>query len=384
MACLFVLMVDKITHPVTSRRTKVLFLIPTLEGGGAERVFSMLLAHLDRTRFEPHLAVLQIAGAYRQDIPEDVVMHDLKVPRVRYALPSIVRLVWKVRPQTILSTLGHLNLALILCKPLLPRATKLVVREAAVVSAVLPEETQHPKLWRWLYRRLYRRADTVVCLCDSMVKDMAEHFNVPRGKLVRIYNPVDVKRLQDLADSGDNPYTGAGPHLVAAGRLTRQKGFDVLVAAMPKVLMHYSTAQLLLLGEGPLRGDLIEQIEKLSLTDAVHLLGFQRNPWPYLKYADLFVLSSRYEGLPNILLEALALGKRVVATDCPGAIREIQNCGEGMVLVPPDDPVTLAEAINSFCSRLIPSGKITETSKLALGKFDLQYAVGEYSRLLLS
>src|SRR6266403_1402478 len=128
MACLFVLMVDKITHPVTSRRTKVLFLIPTLEGGGAERVFSMLLAHLDRTRFEPHLAVLQIAGAYRQDIPEDVVMHDLKVPRVRYALPSIVRLVWKVRPQTILSTLGHLNLALILCKPLLPRATKLVVR----------------------------------------------------------------------------------------------------------------------------------------------------------------------------------------------------------------------------------------------------------------
>src|SRR5260370_38299311 len=99
-------------------RKKILLLIPSLAGGGAERVFSILLHHLDRTRFELHLAVLQTKGAYMADIPRDVTVHDLKVFRVRYALPSIARLVWRLRPQTVLSTLGHLNLALILCHPL--------------------------------------------------------------------------------------------------------------------------------------------------------------------------------------------------------------------------------------------------------------------------
>jgi glycosyltransferase involved in cell wall biosynthesis len=373
---------DRIQSPVNPQPTKVLFLIPTLEGGGAERVFSTLLAHLDRGHFEPHLVALQMSGAYKRDIPQDVVVHNLNISRARYSLPSIVRLVWEVRPQTILSTVGHLNLALILCKPFLPPKTKLVVREAAVTSSVLPEEMQHPRLWKWLYRRLYKRADTVVCLCDSMVNDMAENFNVPREKLVRIYNPVDVNRIRELAEAGENPYRGPGPHLVAAGRLTRQKGFDILIDAMPHIIEFLPKARLTILGHGHLYKDLTRQAQRLGLTETVSFAGFQKNPWPYLRHADLFVLPSRYEGTPNVLLEALALGKPAVAADCPGAMREIQDSDQRLVLVPPENASALAEAVVSMCRVASPGAGPMNTSPAWLRMFDVRQIIGEYGRLL--
>ncbi len=105
-------------------RKRVLFLIPSLVGGGAERVFTILLRHLDRDRFEPQLAVLESGGAYTGDVPDDVKIHDLRVQRVRYAMPSLIRLIWKVRPDTIVSTLGHLNVAISMLRYLLPPEDK--------------------------------------------------------------------------------------------------------------------------------------------------------------------------------------------------------------------------------------------------------------------
>jgi glycosyltransferase involved in cell wall biosynthesis len=365
-----------------SARKKILFLIPCLGGGGAERVFSVLLRHLDRSRFEPHLALLKANGAFLEDIPKDVVIHDLKASRVRYALPSIVRLVWRIKPQTLLSTMAHLNLGLILAKPLLPVGIRLLVRETCVASAILVEEAQHPRLWNWFYRHLYKRANTVVCVSDSMVDDLVEHFGLPREKLVRIYNPVDTQRVREFAEIGENPYYGPGPHLVTAGRMTKAKGFDVLLDAMPTVLECFPTARLAILGEGPLQGELTEQVRRLGLNEIVHFLGFQQNPWPYLKHADLFVLPSRYEGLPNVLLETLTLGTPVVATDCLGATREVQESGARMVLVPPENPAALAEAAVSVCRRGREYQDSMETSRSALSRFDLDRVVEEYAALL--
>ncbi|MBZ5523434.1 MAG: glycosyltransferase [Acidobacteriia bacterium] len=364
---------------MTVDRRKVLFLIPSLAGGGAERVFSILLCHLDRSRFEPHLAILQAHGAYMRDIPPDVAVHNLNVSRVRYALPRIVRLVWKIRPQSLISTLGHLNLALSVATPFLPSGTRLLVREAAIASAALLDESAHPQFSIWLYRHLYRRADAVICLSDSMKNDMIVNFSLPPEKLVRIYNPVDIRRVRAASEIGKNPFCGPGPNLVAAGRLTREKGFDVLLDAMPAVLERFPKAQLTILGEGPLRADLMKQAQELGLNEVVTFPGFQPNPWVYLKHADLFVLSSRYEGLPNVILEALALGTPLVVTDCPGAIREIQDCDESMVVVPPENSVALAEGIIAACSR--PSRSQMVKSQLSLSKFDLNRIVGEYSAL---
>lgn len=368
---------------MTSERRRVLFVIPSLTGGGAERVFSILLSRLDRAEFELHLAVLQAKGAFLQDIPKDIALHDLSVSRVRYALRRLVNLIWRVRPQTVLSTIGPLNLLLLLAKPLLPRSTRIIVREAAIVSAVLVAETGHPWFWGFLYRHIYRKADAVVCLSDSMVEDLAAHFSVPPEKLVRIYNRVDVERVQAAASSGNNPYPGPGPHLLAAGRLTRQKGFDVLLDALPAVLACFPDARLTLLGEGPLAAELMAQAHRLGIADAVHFLGFQDNPWRFLKHADLFVFPSRYEGAPNILLEALALGTPVVASDCPGAIREVRDCHGGIVLVTPEDPSALAHSILSLCGQTRPGLERVHASNGSLDMFDVQQAVDEYSKLLL-
>ena len=186
-------------------RKRILFLLPYLAGGGAERVFSTLLRHCDRTRFEPHLAVLQSGGKYAQDIPSDITVHDLDVARARYSIPSIVRLVWTLRPQTVLSTLWHLNFALILSRPLLPRGTRLLVRETTTASAYLLEDAPHPEFWNWLYCHLYKRADRIVCASDAMMSDLVQRFNLPREKLVRIYNPIDAARIRELAQEGGNP-----------------------------------------------------------------------------------------------------------------------------------------------------------------------------------
>lgn len=366
---------------MSSKRKRVLFLVPSFAGGGAERVFLNLLRHLDRDHFELHLAVLNAAGPYHQDVPEHVVVHDLKVSRVRYALPRVVRLVWTLRPQTILSTLGHMNLILILGKPLLPRVTKVLVRETTILSTFLQQETKHPQFWGRLYRYLYGRANKVVCSSEAMMNDMVEHLKLPREKLVCIYNPVDVEGVREWAAIGGNPYRGPGPHLIAAGRLSREKGFDVLLDAMPIILEHFPSVQLAILGDGPLRVQLIERARELGLTETVTFMGFQQNPWRYLKHADLFVLPSRYEGLPNILLEALALCTPVVASDCPGAIREVQDSGTEIVLVPPGNPTALAEAIVSVCRSNEDFPNRMTTSQSALSKFDLHQIVAEYAAL---
>ena len=360
---------------MAGERKRILFLLPSLTGGGAERVFTTLLRHLDRSRFEPHLALLQAQGAYMGDIPKDVPIHNLKVSRVRYALPKILRMIWKMRPQTVLATMGHLNIALIAAKRFFPPGTKLVVREAVIPSALFRQENQNIQLWGWLYRTFYKRADRVVCLSDSMVSDLAESFRIPREKLVRIYNPVDTEKVRERAEIGSNPFSGTGPYLVAAGRVCRQKGFDLLIEAMPAVLRRFPDAQLFILGEGPLEEELKEQAQNLGLQDKIIFLGFQANPWLYLKHADAFILPSRYEGLPNVLLEALALGTPVVVSDCPGGIREIKESVGNMALVPPENPGALAEAIIAVCGSPAPAIK-------SLGRFDLQQVVSEYSNII--
>lgn len=370
-------------------RKKIVFLIGSLAGGGAERVFVTLLRHLDRNYFEPHLVVLEAEGEFICQIPTDVVIHSLNGNRYRRSLPglcylmwSLVELLWKIRPQTVLST-GRINLALALARPFLPRGMKLLIRECSVLSVRLESDTRFPHIWRWLYQRLYRWADNVVCLSDSMVRDMTEQFNLPQQRPVRIYNPIDIDLVRELGTSGGNPYSGAGPQLVAAGRLSNEKGFDYLLAAMPRVLECFPDARLTILGQGPLKSVLAEQVEKLGLTKSVDFPGFQQNPWSYLCHADLFVLPSRRDSFSNALLEALALETPAVAVDCPGAIREIYGSNPAVRLVPAGDSIVLAEAIIERCKAARYERTNLKTSPDWLAKFALQRIIGEYSALFL-
>jgi glycosyltransferase involved in cell wall biosynthesis len=229
---------------------------------------------------------------------------------------------------------------------------------------------------------LYPRADKIICVGDYVLNDLANNFGVPRNKMARIYNPVDVDMTRQLAEAGGNPYSGEGPHLVAASRLSKEKGVDVLLDAMPLVRAAVSTADLTILGEGPLKADLLAQRARLGLNEAVHLAGFQPNPYPHFKHADLLVLPSRFEGLPLVVLEALAVGTPVVASDCPGAVREILADCPMARLVPPSDPKALAEGVVSAVNLASRDMQPDQRLDAFLSRFDVKAVVRDYEEIL--
>lgn len=365
---------------MTATRRRVLFLFPFPAlggGGGAQRVLSTLLRHLDRDRFELHLALLRLRRSEADDIPEGVVIHNLDFARVRYALPGLVALIRNVKPDVVLSTVGHMNLGLLACRRLLPRSTRILIGESTTLGVYLQQVTTHPALWTALYRLLYKHADAIICLSNAMQHELARNFSVPPEKLIRIYNPLDVERIQSLARLGGTPYVGSGPNLVAAGRFVREKGIDLLLDAMPRVRACVPGATLTLLGEGPLEPALKVQAQILDIRRAVSFPGVQTNPWRYFRHANLVIVPSRVDGLPYVALEALAVGTPVVATDCPGAIREIVDGNNGILLVSPDSPASLAEGIVSVLNR----PRLACEHVAQLGKFSLQRSIEQYSAL---
>jgi glycosyltransferase involved in cell wall biosynthesis len=332
------------------RRAVVLFVLHSLIGGGAERVVVQLINGLDRRRFAPVLALGAARGPYLGDVRADVPLHVLGAERARDAAPAVLRAVRCVKPDVVLSTAG-LNLAVAATRAAYPRRTRVILREANSPKAFLDDVARssggRERLYRSSYRLLYRQADAIVCQSDAMVDDMAD-LGVPRDKLTRIYNPVAVERVQALArePDADPPSDGGGPRLVSVGRLSHQKGFDVLLEALVAVRTARPGATLRIFGDGDERPALEAAVQRLGLGEAVDLPGFSDNPYPAVAAADLFVSSSRYEGFSNAIVEALACGMPVVATDCPSANREVLRAGfNGWLSAPPDDPAALARSI---------------------------------------
>jgi len=366
-----------VTPPPPPARRKVLFLIPTLTGGGAERVIVTLLRHLDRAKFEPSLAVVDLRGAaFLQDLPPDIEFVDLRARRVRYALPAILRLIWQRRPDIAFSTLGHLNLALAMAHGLLPRGVRTVARESIVVSENF-KRMRAPRLWAWLYRRFYRRHDLVVCQSGDMFDDLTGRFGVPPARCVTIRNPVDVERIRHSAGA-DLAAAAASPdavRLVAAGRLDSQKGFDLLIEAV--ALLADPRLELVVLGEGHEEAALRELARQRGVGPQVRFAGFQSNPYAWIAAADAFVLSSRYEGFPNVVLEALACGTPVIATPAPGGVRELLGHRQDCVIAEAITAAALADAI-----RLWLGGPRARVPADAVDAYTVQRIVGEYEAIL--
>ncbi|MCC6766910.1 MAG: glycosyltransferase [Deltaproteobacteria bacterium] len=324
-------------------RRPVLFVLPTL-GGGAARVVITLLRHLDRTRFEPHLVVFYTFYGFwfRSEVPEDVVMHVLEAKRARNAMPKLVHLLWRVRPAVVVATQGYINFLLLLARPVLPKCA-LVIREV-IGERYMEHNRYRDLLYRW-YLRLVRGADRIVTQTQAVAEQLTAAITPRPGQVECIHNPVDAERLATAAARATSPFTGPGPHVLAMGRLTYQKGFDLLLEALARVRAAGVPARLTIVGVGELEADLGARAATLGVAGAVDLVGFQEEPERFFAHADVFVLSSRYEGMPNVVLEALACGLPIVAFDCPHGVREIVRDGVNGRLLPPEDLGALTAAL---------------------------------------
>jgi glycosyltransferase involved in cell wall biosynthesis len=368
---------------MTDPRRQVLFLIPSLRGGGAERVMVTLLRHLDSKKFWLRLVVIDMREAiYLDEVPDDVELIDLCCLHVRSALPKIIRIIWRQRPEVVFSTLGHLNLALAIIRPLLPRGVRYIARETSIVSEIICSYSLSG-WWRWAYRTFYRRFDSVLCQSTYMRDDLVNNFDFPVSRAVVIHNPLDIERIRHLAaeqlstgmksEAGND--TQSFIHLVAAGRLSHEKGFDFLIEAL--AYCRNTRLRLTLLGEGPMGEELVALAQSKGVIGQVRFAGFQKNPYPFFAQADAFVLSSRFEGFPNVVLEALACGTPVIATPAPGGVKEIAELSGGIKVVSAVSAEALSDALLQFVRE--GSGK----TPITLEPFMIHKIISQYQNVLI-
>jgi glycosyltransferase involved in cell wall biosynthesis len=209
-----------------------------------------------------------------------------------------------------------------------------------------------------------------------MKEQMIRDFGIASAKVARVYNPVDIELISKLAEP--NPYSDSGPNLVTVARLFPEKRLDLMLRCMAVIHGAVPTATLTIVGFGDLEATLRAQSATLGLQDCVQFLGFQGNPYPFIRHADLLLLTSKYEGLPNSVLEALALGTPVVTTDCCGGLGEIASTTTRIRVVAADPDSLAAEAL-----KVISRPKITTAIEHEfVAQFSVRHVVSEYERLM--
>lgn len=365
--------------PPLSKAMKVLFAMPDLEMGGSQRVMLNLLRCIDRSHFEPHLALLNARGPFLRSLPQDVTIHELGVSTARFAVLPFANLCWKIRPRAVLSSLAYMNSAVIAARPWLPKPVRLLVREGTRTASRQVTRSR----WRfWTYKQIYRRADVVICQSDFMKEEMQRAFGLAPEKLARIYNPIDIELVSQMARTGQNPFPNSGPNLVAVGRLSEEKGLDLLLKSLPIIRADVAAVQLTIVGNGALGSALKSHARQLGLEPFVRFVGFQTNPYPFLSHAQVLVLPSRYEGLPNAVLEALALGTFVVATNCTGALREVAQTTSRLRIAHEYTPECLAETVRQSLAESLAVPKWNGPEPQFEARFGLTSVISQYEDLL--
>ena len=350
------------------------FFIPGLNGGGAQRVFVTLVNTLVNLTNHPiHLVTAREGGVFESLVDERVVRVVLGQKRILRSILPLARYIRAERPTAVVSTLDYCNVAF-LCATCFTRIPfRKVIREANVIPDQVNSlrETLESVGLRFLMRLFYRRADDVIIITKDVETSLISH-RIVRGKRMRqIPNPVIVDRVVASASNSAAPPREA--FIVAIGRLSYQKGFDVLIRAFANLA--HRDLRLVILGEGPLEGELRRLAMENHIADHVLFPGFVQNTGEYLRAASLFVLPSRWEGFSNVLMEALAAGTPIVASDCPGSPREVLEDGRLGRLAPVGDPNALAEAIAGELGRpsATPEARLQRASEFAPEKIAAQY-----------
>jgi len=320
----------------------VALFIPDLSGGGAERVMLNLANGFAERGLNVDLVLQKQSGVYLDQVDERVEIHDLEAGRALGAIGPLVHYLRHRQPDALISALGQMNLVAVLARWISTTRVPVLVTEHETFKRGRDSgfvQRLFPRLARLLYP-----AATIAAVSEGAADSLAEVTGLPRERINVLYNPVLTDDITGrFADP--LPESAPTPYVLAAGRLVGLKNFPLLLRAFAKIAAEKPDLNLVILGEGDDRAELETLRAELGLQERVSLPGFTDNPYPWLKHAAAFVLSSNWEGLPTVLIEALAAGVPVVSTDCPSGPSEILEGGRLGRLVPVNDVDALATAL---------------------------------------
>lgn len=326
---------------------RIALFIPSLKLGGAEKITLIFATELAKRGFIVDLVVADLVGPLARDLPESVRTINLACPRVSRSLPKLVAYLRRERPAVLISALGYANIVAIIATILAGSKTRVFVREVTVPSAVLGLSLKG-RLINRIKGLVYPLAHGVIAVSQGVAADLEQHYNVARKKLHVIYDPVITATTAALLEEGIK--IPESPYILAVSRLEPVKDLITLIRAFAFVRKH-STAKLMILGEGSQEKQLKALTRDLGVDQDVHFKGYVPNPYPYLKYASVYALSSTVEGLGNTIIQALYCGCAVVSTDCPVGPREILKDGKLGMLVPVGDVESMAAALLTSLSQ---------------------------------
>lgn len=309
----------------------ILFILPTLNGGGAERVALNYLRRLDARRYALNLILFGKTEELADLITPDLKVINLNTNSTRKSFWPLLFCLQRIRPDIIFTTHSRIATLLFFIRPLVPK-----FRHLARLQNTPSAEKKfnvYGRGYRLLYSLAFRSADIVIAQTDNMRKDAITTFRISEKKIFTRHNPIDINLMKSSVNNAQAPFNTDQITAVGAGRTTYQKGFDLLIRSIPKVLQIYPNFHLYILGKIGIQGkDLFKIVADLNLGKHISFKGYQKNPYIYYSNCDLFILSSRWEGFPNVFLENYYLNTPIVATKCVPIVEHmIRNGNNGYV-----------------------------------------------------
>ena len=362
-------------------RKKIFFIIPSLAGGGAEKVLVDLLCHLDRDKYQMHLVLFEKKGVHLGSIPSHVSIYDLK-KKNRYSffklIFSLVSLFRALKPDTVLSFMAYTNIVTVLASFLFRIKFNLVISiHTNLTKSLLSSRCSRVK--KFLYVKLFNYADYTVVPSLGIKEHLLGDFGLNEQKIRVINNPLDLININRLGNEGLKNEE-LGKYIVAVGRLERPKDYPTLLKAYALISAKVEE-KLVILGEGEEKERLKQIAKDLKIQKKVLFLGFKNNPYKFMKTASIFVLSSIWESFAIVLTEAMACGTPVVSTDCSSGPDEIITNGKNGLLVLPSDEKALAEAMVTLLRDKDLRKKFSEEGRKRAEDFKIEKILPQYEEV---
>jgi glycosyltransferase involved in cell wall biosynthesis len=354
---------------------RISIVIPSLGLGGAERTSVNLANRMTEMGFVVDIVCALSAGQLVTEVSPKCRVIDLHAATFRRSFIPLVRYFWRAAPDGIIVQMWPLAAIGALAKLIAAPRARIVVVEQNTMSVELTY-TRQIRLYRMAASLIYRIADYVVSVSQGSEQDLRTTLRIPERRIKMIHNPVLNEKERLFPPKGRAVDADGCSRILAVGNLKQQKDYATLLAAFKRV-RNQANAHLYIVGDGPLRAELEALREELELNKDVTFCGAVADPSSFYQTADLMVLSSLYEGLPTVLIEALSYGLPIVSTDCPSGPREILSDGEFGKLVPPANPDLLADAILKSLATRVDSRKQQGRAEA----FSVNSATEKYVRL---